>query len=73
MKSLCYAYPTSTNAALLGFPKTGCWYVGKEAFATRAEAVAHGETLPGDWDYFSQTNPRFSGEEDFNRNRIAHV
>lgn len=63
-KILAYAYPGSTNAALLGFAKTGCWYVGNHGFATRGEAVAYGETLPGRWGYWSANNPRFSQEAD---------
>ncbi len=59
-KTLAYAYPSSTNAALLGFSKTGCWYVGTQAFLTRDEAVEYGNTLPGKWGYWSQTNPRFT-------------
>jgi hypothetical protein len=59
-KILAYAYPTSTNAKLLGFAKTGCWYVGKDAFLTRDEAVSHGNALPGAWSYWSMSNPRFT-------------
>lgn len=63
-KTLAYAYPTSTNASLLGFGKQGCWYVNGYGFATRAEAIAYGDTLPGEWSLWSLTNPRFSREAD---------
>ena len=74
-KTLAYAYPSSTNAALLGHAKTGCWYVGKEAFKTEAEALAYGETLPGEWSRWSMNTMRLGSDaQDFNapQPRLPH-
>jgi hypothetical protein len=60
LKSVGYAYPTSTYATKFGFAKVGCWIVfthkvvesvGKPiaAYATQEEADAHASRLPADW------------------------
>jgi hypothetical protein len=69
-KYIDYAYPTSPMAKKLGFAATGCYFIQltKHAntympvgtpnvgFATKAEAAAHAETLPQEWNAFYLKN-----------------
>lgn len=67
-KAVGYAYPTSPNAVKLGF-RHGCFTVktggnsegdtgqAVKGFDTEAEAFAHADTLPGEWDRFSRSRP----------------
>lgn len=69
-KSVSYAYPSSVNAAILGFSRTGCYAVCRsfgddvpeaiKGFATKAEAVAFAESMPEPMSWLSMTNPRFA-------------
>lgn len=61
VKSIAYAYPTSKNAELLGFPKEGCWYVsqtlynieGSGQFSTFPAHNGEGYATPDDPDLIS--------------------
>lgn len=73
VKTVEYAYPTSTNAGRFGFSRKGCyvveqhyWPLRDEAFkplagfATRAEAVAHAQAMTLPW---SPMHLRFHPED----------
>lgn len=64
IKAISYAYPTSKNAELLGFPKEGCWYVsqtlynvgGSGQFSTLPAHNGEGYLNPDDPDLISFFN-----------------
>ena len=43
MKSIAYAFPTSTTAELLGFADTGCWFVSEGATSAPHDAIGFTE------------------------------
>lgn len=58
MKSINYAYPSSSDAVRFRFAKTGCYTVAVNnktltAFATYKDAKQHADLLPDDYSIFS--------------------
>ncbi len=57
-KEVVYSYPSSPNADLFGFARTGCYTIrqGDKAlagYATKVEAIEAATKLPGEWSRYS--------------------
>ena len=69
MRNLTYAYPTSEQAAKLGYSKTGCWIVGlshhEYAFVSSRAALKRFDDYP----HLTIGANSFFGPQDSDTNR----